>query len=79
MAYLMEHGVPDDTCQNYLGVKQGCAPENICRVCSHDGCVKVPNPKKYHIIEHGEVFGELNITKEIFARGNPHECLWDLS
>ena len=29
----------------------------------------VTDPARYHIVEHGEVFGELNITKEIYARG----------
>ena len=65
---LLKQGLPDDTCQSYQGIKEDCSPENICRACPHDGCVAV-TPKRYRIREHGEVFGELNMTKEIYARG----------
>ena len=65
---LMKQGLPDDTCQSYVGVKQDCSPQNICRACPHDGCVAV-EPKRYRIREHGEVLGEMNMLKEILARG----------
>lgn len=66
---LHKYGLPDDTCQSYQGIKQDCSPQNVCRSCPHDGCVAVSNPKRYHILEHGEVLGEVNMTKEILARG----------
>lgn len=77
--YIAEHGIPDETCQNYeakgLALQQ-CKPINVCKNCSPlpwKGCSAVENPPLWFVEEHGQVLGEKNIMAEIVARG-PVTC-----
>jgi len=72
--WILKNGITDDTCMSYIAAQQTCNAFDICRTCSHDGtCSAVANPKKYHILEHGQVAGEENMMAEIYARG-PLAC-----
>jgi len=69
-SWILENGIPDETCTNYWAKDGECNPEGICRTCSPSGgCTAVTNPPKIHIKEHGQVAGEHNMMAEIYARG----------
>ena len=69
-SWIKDNGITDDTCMNYLAKNEKCEAINICRNCDpNSGCSAVPNPKYYHITEHGQVAGEANMMAEIYARG----------
>lgn len=74
-SWLLTHGVPDETCMNYIAINQSCSAINTCRTCAPKGvgCSAVENPKLYHITAHGEIAGEDNMLAEIYARG-PITC-----
>jgi len=73
-SWVAQNGLTDDTCSNYQAKDFECTDEWICRDCSpRGGCHAVPEPKKYYVKEHGQISGELNIMKEIHARG-PIAC-----
>eukprot|EP00244_Chara_vulgaris_P012612 TRINITY_DN672_c0_g2_i11.p1 TRINITY_DN672_c0_g2~~TRINITY_DN672_c0_g2_i11.p1 ORF type:complete len:640 (-),score=83.83 TRINITY_DN672_c0_g2_i11:1276-3162(-) len=73
-AWVAEHGIPDDSCQNYQAVDLPCTPENVCRNCDHsNGCWAVEDYQKYYVEEYGEVSGEFAMMAEIAARG-PIAC-----
>ena len=43
-SWILENGIPDDTCTNYLAKDQECVPENVCRNCAPNGkCSAVQN------------------------------------
>lgn len=69
-SWILENGITDDTCMNYLAKNEACTDIDICRNCDPGkGCFAVSSPKKYHITEHGQVKGETNMMAEIYARG----------
>jgi cathepsin X len=73
-SWVLENGIVDDSCQNYIAANEACTPENICRTCTPDGtCSAVQNHPTYHILEHGQVLGEQQMMAEIYARG-PIAC-----
>lgn len=56
--YIYQHGLPDETCSNYLALNQQCDAIDTCRNCAHNGsCWQVPDSqyKLYRIKEHGQV------------------------
>ena len=74
--YMNEHGVPDETCMRYVAKDEECIDINICRTCDGEGngpCSAVQNYTKYYVEEYGEVSGEEDMMKEIYARG-PITC-----
>ena len=74
--YMHEHGVPDETCMRYVAKDEECTDINICRTCDGEGngdCRAVGNFTKYYVSEYGEVSGEEDMMKEIYARG-PITC-----
>eukprot|EP00998_Keelungia_sp_KM082_P006444 NODE_2693_length_1009_cov_74.595238_g2673_i0.p1 GENE.NODE_2693_length_1009_cov_74.595238_g2673_i0~~NODE_2693_length_1009_cov_74.595238_g2673_i0.p1 ORF type:complete len:292 (+),score=63.98 NODE_2693_length_1009_cov_74.595238_g2673_i0:48-923(+) len=74
--YIQNHGIPDDSCQNYVakGLGSECTEEHICETCTPSGgCSAVTNHTKYHIKEYGPVSGATDMMKEIMARG-PIAC-----
>ena len=75
-AYAVMHyqGIPEEGCMRYIADKEDCVDINICRDCGHDyPCHAVQNYTKYYVDEYGEVNGEVNMMKEIYARG-PITC-----
>ena len=74
--YMNEHGVSDETCMRYVAKDEECVDINICRTCDGEGngpCSAVQNYTKYYVEEYGEVSGEEDMMKEIYARG-PITC-----
>eukprot|EP00462_Mataza_sp_D1_P024172 CAMPEP_0175144220 /NCGR_PEP_ID=MMETSP0087-20121206/13988_1 /TAXON_ID=136419 /ORGANISM="Unknown Unknown, Strain D1" /LENGTH=580 /DNA_ID=CAMNT_0016428619 /DNA_START=8 /DNA_END=1750 /DNA_ORIENTATION=- len=69
-SWIFDNGITDDTCQNYQAKNLDCTAIHTCQNCSPGGgCKAVANPKKWHITEHGQVAGEVNMMKELYARG----------
>lgn len=72
--WIMDNGITDSTCQNYLAKDSECDAMGICKDCAPGkGCFPVQNPKKFHIKEHGKAKGEVAMQAEIHARG-PISC-----
>jgi cathepsin X len=77
--YIYRHGIPVDTCQNYIAIGSGteCTPEHICMNCSPDGnCSAVSTYPKVWIKEFGALSGVEAMKAEIVARG-PIACQVD--
>jgi cathepsin X len=60
--YVQEHGIPDETCQNYEAIDGECKPYGICETCqpSKDGsknCTAIRKFKKWTLAEYGKVLG----------------------
>lgn len=82
-AWIMKHGVTDDTCSIYTAHDDQCSQINICKNCMPTQifphikykCWAVERQKydKYYVAEHGQVNGEANMMAEIAARG-PIAC-----
>ena len=68
-----EHGIPDDSCQNYEAVNPkefNCSGMNVCKNCEPSGrCWAVQNYTRYRVSEFGSVSGAHNMKMEIFKRG----------
>jgi cathepsin X len=84
--FVYKHGVPDDTCQQYMAVDADaplCSAKQVCEDCTspipkvgEDGrvrCHAVTKYKNYYIKEYGKVSGAQKMKAEIFARG-PIDC-----
>lgn len=73
--YLHEHKIPDETCLPYQAANMECTPENVCRNClpGHAGCWAVKNYSGYGVSSYGNLSGEEQMMKEIYARG-PIAC-----
>lgn len=68
---LHKHGLPDETCQAYVGKSNdNCDPQYVCATCSSSGvCTAVSNYTSYYVSEYGNVSGADKMKAEIFARG----------
>eukprot|EP00937_MAST-01D_sp_MAST-1D-sp2_P006323 g6323.t1 len=58
--YLEEHGIPDETCQNYEAIDGECKPYGVCETCSpsSDGsknCTQVKNFRKWTLGDYAYV------------------------
>jgi cathepsin X len=85
MAYIHNHGLPDETCQVYQAKNNphsGNASLNVCYACVPTPssfwpgqCDPVPEGQypKYWVSEYGGVHGADNMKSEIYARG-PIAC-----
>lgn len=58
-SYIQEHGIVDETCQNYQARNAQCDSIDMCRSCNHERCwaVKKRQYSSYGITEHGQVGG----------------------
>ena len=73
-SYAHKEGIPDQTCQVYEAVDKECTDMNRCMDCPPgEKCHAVKDYKRYKIGDYGSVSGEMNMKKEIFARG-PLSC-----
>ena len=72
--YAHTSGIPDQTCQVYEAIDKECTDMNQCMDCPPgETCHAVKDYKRYKIGDYGSVSGEMNMKKEIFARG-PVSC-----
>eukprot|EP00026_Physarum_polycephalum_P014762 Phypoly_transcript_15313.p1 GENE.Phypoly_transcript_15313~~Phypoly_transcript_15313.p1 ORF type:complete len:301 (+),score=37.42 Phypoly_transcript_15313:52-903(+) len=78
--YIMNKGIPDETCAPYEAIDLECTPENVCKNCQPDfsdpsaKCSAVPTYPLHYVAEHGSVNGTQDMMAEIFARG-PIVCI----
>ncbi|CAJ1393827.1 unnamed protein product [Effrenium voratum] len=72
--YLMKNEVPDESCMPYQARNMECVPKNQCRNCLPGmGCWTIKNWTGYGVSSFGNLSGEVNMMKEIYARG-PITC-----
>eukprot|EP00730_Choanoeca_flexa_P016127 TRINITY_DN7560_c0_g1_i1.p1 TRINITY_DN7560_c0_g1~~TRINITY_DN7560_c0_g1_i1.p1 ORF type:complete len:630 (+),score=144.81 TRINITY_DN7560_c0_g1_i1:189-1892(+) len=68
--YIHNHGLVDETCQNYEAKNGECTPLGICETCAPgQGCSPITNYTSYYVSEFGNVEGVDKMKAEIFARG----------
>jgi cathepsin X len=78
-AWIQAHGIPPETCQNYVAIGSGyeCSAENVCMNCSPDGnCSAITEFPSFQISEFGALVGVEQMKAEVFARG-PIACQVD--
>jgi cathepsin X len=70
--YIHKHGIPVDSCQNYIanGTGTQCTDEHKCETCSPSGgCSAITKYTTLHVEQFGPVTGEHAMMAEILARG----------
>ena len=74
------HGIPDETCQQYLAKDPEnfeCSPIQVCENCvpppappsGHSNCSAVQRPHLYYVGDYGYVAGPDHMKKEIYKHG----------
>lgn len=78
--YALLHGIPEDTCQNYLAANPAqadCAAIKVCQNCmpgkNRYDCFSVPEYKNWTVSKYGTVVGVQSIKKAIYEQG-PVSC-----
>jgi cathepsin X len=71
---IHDHGIPDETCVPYEA-KNGLACEPACKTCHgfNQTCPTITTNTMWHVGDFGSVRGEMDMKKEILARG-PIAC-----
>jgi cathepsin X len=68
--YIAEHGIPDETCQNYEAVDGECAPYGVCETCEPGAppdpflpgsCAPVKDYRRWTVSEYGRVHGGADV------------------
>jgi len=73
-AYAHDHGLVDETCNNYQAKDQDCTDFNTCGTCTPDGnCNPITTQKLYKVGDYGSISGAPAMQAEIYARG-PISC-----
>lgn len=74
--YVMEYGVPHETCNVYKGYRQGCVPEMECYNCNYHGeCYPIQKYEKLYIKGYGKLINAtVNDIKSEIYRNGPITC-----
>jgi len=75
--FAKTHGIPEDSCQNYLAKDPNdatCSPIQVCETCDPTaGCSAIPTYKNWKVSDWGSVKGEDDMKKAIYS-GGPIAC-----
>lgn len=74
--FAHSHGIPDDTCQQYIAKNPShysCSAIQVCETCTgpvgKQNCTAVANPKLWYASQYGKVSGTANMKAEIYKNG----------
>lgn len=74
--FAHKHGIPDDTCQQYIArnpSNYACSALQVCQTCTGpvgtQNCTAVSNPKLWYASEYGYVAGADRMKAEIYTNG----------
>ncbi|GMH43363.1 hypothetical protein BSKO_11285 [Bryopsis sp. KO-2023] len=73
---IKEHGIPDETCQPYVGREENCDAQGMCKVCGKgkesSQCEAVEEFPRYRVSEYGWILGGIKTDAERNALSGPH-------